>query len=96
MRNQYIVSYDISDPKRLRKMLKTMRGFGDHVQLSVFRCELSPKEVILLMEAVGEVINHSEDQVLIVDVGPAAGRARNASIVIGRSATIPERRVVVV
>jgi len=96
MRNQYLVSYDISDPKRLRKMFKTMRGFGDHVQLSVFRCELSDKELMLLMEAISDLINHKEDQVLIVDVGPAAGRAKHASTFIGRPGTVEERRAVIV
>ena len=46
MRQTYIISYDVSDPKRLRKVFKTLRGYGDHLQLSVFRCELSPKELV--------------------------------------------------
>ena len=29
MRNTYIVCYDISDPKRLRDVFNTMRGWGD-------------------------------------------------------------------
>ncbi len=32
MRNSYIVSYDISDDKRLRQVFKIVRGFGDHLQ----------------------------------------------------------------
>ncbi|MDD4792699.1 MAG: CRISPR-associated endonuclease Cas2, partial [Firmicutes bacterium] len=42
MRRRFIVCYDISDPKRLRKMYRTMRGFGDPLQKSVFTCDLSP------------------------------------------------------
>lgn len=68
MRNSYLVSYDISDQKRLRRMFKTMRGFGDHLQYSVFRCDLSPQERVLLMEAITPIINHRDDQVLIVDL----------------------------
>ena len=38
MRQSYLVCYDISDDKRLRKVFKTMRGYGDHLQYSVFEC----------------------------------------------------------
>ncbi|HZT68334.1 MAG TPA: CRISPR-associated endonuclease Cas2, partial [Terriglobia bacterium] len=34
MRTSYLVCYDISDDKRLRKVHKVMRGFGDHLQYS--------------------------------------------------------------
>ena len=33
----YIVTYDIADPKRLRQVYDTMRGYGTWLQLSVFR-----------------------------------------------------------
>jgi len=96
MRNRYLVAYDISDPKRLRLVFKTMRGFGDHLQYSVFRCDLSPQEQILLIEALTPLIHHGEDQVLIVDLGPAEGRAQNCYLVIGRPSPPPLRRTVVV
>lgn len=96
MRNRYIVSYDISDPKRLRFVFKTMRGFGDHLQYSVFRCDLSPQERILLMEAITPIIHHGEDQVLIVDLGPAEGRANHCMTVLGRASPPALRRAVVV
>ena len=37
----YIVTYDISNNKRWRRVFKTMNGFGDWVQLSVFQCRLT-------------------------------------------------------
>ena len=37
----YIVAYDISDPKRWRKVFKVMNGYGAWVQLSVFQCRMS-------------------------------------------------------
>ena len=37
MRSSYLVCYDISDDKRLRKVFKLMRGFGDHLQFSDLR-----------------------------------------------------------
>lgn len=96
MRAAYVVTYDISDPKRLRQVYRVLRGFGDHLQLSVFRCELTPTELILLRRALLDVIDRVEDQVLIIDLGPATGRAREAIAALGRPYTHPERHAVVV
>ena len=41
MRSSFIVCYDIADPKRLRQVFKIMRGWGDHLQYSVFECQLT-------------------------------------------------------
>lgn len=96
MRTCYLVTYDICDPKRLAKVFKTMRGFGDHLQYSVFRCELSPAERVKLEAAVDPLLHHDEDQVLIIDIGPADGRSQRAFHALGRAYTHPERHVVVV
>lgn len=40
MRNTYIVSYDIADPKRLRQVFKTRKAWGDHLKFSVFECQV--------------------------------------------------------
>lgn len=69
MRRDYIVTYDISDPKRLRLVFRIMLGFGDHIQLSVFRCALSANERQRLMEKLHKTIHHGEDQVLFVELG---------------------------
>ena len=95
MRHRYIVAYDVSDAKRLRQTRKKMNGFGDPLQYSVFLCELSAKERILLEEALTEIINLKEDQVLIVNLGPVDGRGANVMQALGRQA-IPKRREVVV
>lgn len=92
----YIVSYDISDPKRLRKVFQTLRGYGDHLQLSVFRCDLRRAERIVLEQKLRELIHHHEDQVLFIDIGPAQGRAVLAIDAIGRPAVEPVRTAVVV
>jgi CRISPR-associated protein Cas2 len=96
MRQAYIVSYDVSHPKRLRKVFKLMRGYGDHLQLSVFRCELSPRELFELRGKLGRVINAGEDQVLFVDVGPVEGRGAGCITALGRPYTHPERHAIVV
>lgn len=92
----YIVSYDISDPKRLRKVFQILRGYGDHLQLSVFRCDLRRAERIVVEQRLRAIIHHTEDQVLFIDIGPADGRAALAIEALGRPTTPPQKSVVVV
>lgn len=79
----YIVAYDICDPKRLRQVYKTMRGYGEHWQYSVFRCELTPAEKVRMLTDLGGLVNDSEDQVLLAPLGPAGGRNANSIEVLG-------------
>jgi CRISPR-associated protein Cas2 len=96
MRQAYIVSYDISDPKRWRKVYKAMLGYGEHLQLSVFRCELNQRELIELKAKLNKSIHHGEDQVLFVDVGPVDGRGAGSITYVGRPYIPPERRTIVI
>jgi CRISPR-associated protein Cas2 len=96
MRNVYVVCYDISNDRRLRRVYKVMRGFGQHIQLSVFRCELSARQRIEMIAALTLVINHDEDQVLLVDIGPADGRAATVFQSLGRAYVSPQRHAIVV
>lgn len=96
MRKVYIVTYDISDPKRLRQVFKLMLGYGDHLQLSVFECELNPKELTELRHTLGEIIHHDQDQVLFIDVGPVEGRGADSIASLGRTYVDPERTAIVV
>jgi CRISPR-associated protein Cas2 len=84
MRNTYLVSYDICDDKRLAKVHKTMRGFGDHLQYSVFECQMTRTDLVKCHHALGQIIDHREDQVLFVDLGPAEGRGDRVITALGR------------
>ena len=84
MRRLYVIMYDISNPKRLRKIFKIMRGFGDRLQLSVFRAELTAKERVQLIMKINPVIHHKEDQVLIIPIGPAGGEIEKEIEALGR------------
>ena len=96
MRQRYIVTYDVSDPKRLRRVFKILKGYGEHLQLSVFRCDLTRMALVQMKGALGEAINAAEDQVLIVDVGPAEGRGDVVLESLGRALKEPEQGAKVV
>ena len=96
MRNRFLVCYDVSDPKRLARTYKKMNGFGEPAQYSVFICDLSPKERVLLEAALTDILNLKEDRVLIVDTGPSEGRGRDSFTTLGNARELPRRSVVVV
>lgn len=96
MRRLYFVTYDISDPKRLRRVYRTMKGFGAHLQLSVFQCELPDMDAVKMKAALVEVINHQEDHVLIVDLGPTEGRPIKSIESLGKGFAQVERQAQVV
>ena len=96
MRTCYIVAYDIAEPKRLQRVHRTMRGYGDPLQYSVFRCILSPSERVLLIEALTPIINHREDQVMLINLGPADGRAQTSFEILGRTLPSELDRVAVI
>ncbi|MBD2105328.1 CRISPR-associated endonuclease Cas2 [Leptolyngbya sp. FACHB-261] len=43
-KNWYLVCYDIREPKRWRKAYKLLQGYGESLQLSIFRCWLSQRD----------------------------------------------------
>ena len=65
----YLVTYDISDEKRLYKTAHIMEGYGFRIQDSVFYCKLSSLMKNSLTSELSAVINLSEDQCVIVDLG---------------------------
>ncbi|MDF1659645.1 MAG: CRISPR-associated endonuclease Cas2 [Verrucomicrobiales bacterium] len=68
-RTRYLVCYDVSDPKRLRKVAKICESFGSRIQYSVFECPLDQLSCKRLRSQLDEVINHTADQVLFVSLG---------------------------
>jgi CRISPR-associated protein Cas2 len=96
MRNRYIVTYDISDDDRRNKVFSTLRASGDHIQYSVFRCDLSERERAAMVASLHVLIEHREDQILVVDLGPLDGRAADCVQALGRPYLDPERTVIVI
>jgi CRISPR-associated protein Cas2 len=84
-RNTYLVCYDICDDKRLRTVYKTMRDFGDHLQYSIFECQFTPSDLVRCRHALSEIIDHHEDQVLFVDLGPVEGRGDRVITALGKA-----------
>lgn len=71
MERLYIICYDVANPRRWRQLFKTLHGFGEWVQLSVFQCRLDRRRCVEMEAAINALILHGKDHVLILDLGPA-------------------------
>jgi CRISPR-associated protein Cas2 len=59
----WVVSYDIADDKRRRKVVKVMEGYGRRVQFSVFECELNQTKLNRMERALKKAIHPEEDSI---------------------------------
>lgn len=96
MRRCYLVCYDIRNPKRLRRVHKVLKGYGEAWQLSVFFCVLKDIDRVRLQTDLEEQMNQKEDQAMILDLGPNEKEAREAATVIGQPLPEQDSGIVVV
>lgn len=96
MLRDYLVMYDICEAKRLAKVFKIMKGFGRHLQYSVFQCDLSEADMVVMKMALAEVVDHRVDQVLIFDLGQTSGCHAELVDFVGRAYQRVTRSAVVV
>ena len=88
-RTRFLVSYDISDSKRLRLVHKAVKDYGWPMQYSVFICDLDAIEVLRLKQDLNLIIHHGEDSVAFVNLGPPANRGRDCFEFMGLRAALP-------
>lgn len=67
----YIVTYDIADDKRWRRLFKLMHGYGEWLQLSVFQCRLTRMRQAELVQLIEGILHREKDHLLMLDIGPA-------------------------
>ncbi len=91
----FIVTYDIADPRRWRRVFKAMHGYGEWLQLSVFQCRLTRRRRADLETRLRELVKNGEDHVLLIDVGPA-DNIELAVASIGKTFAKIERRATVI
>ena len=66
------------------------------LQYSVFACDLSSKERVILEEALTAIINLKKDRVIIIDIGPVEGRGGDVVCTLGRQTKPRQREALVV
>lgn len=97
MKIRYLVCYDISDSKRLHKVHRKMKGYGEALQYSVFCCDLTTSEKTILWSELHALINHREDQILFVNLGNSMSQRAENVETLGRFLSIrPSQFAVIV
>lgn len=61
----YLVTYDVACPKRWRRVYRILKGYGDWMQLSVFRCTLEERRRRRMERELREVFDVDEDRLLV-------------------------------
>jgi CRISPR-associated protein Cas2 len=94
-RRRLLVTYDVCDDRRRNQVFRLLSDQGDHVQFSVFLCELSDRERVRLLDQLERLLNAAEDQVLFLDMGSAEHDPTLTMTGIGRPFVPPVRTLVV-
>lgn len=64
-RHWHLVSYDIRDPRRWRQAYKVLRGTGERLQYSLFRCHLNRTELEALRWQLEKILAPDDDLIII-------------------------------
>ena len=79
---------------RLRSVASCMESYGERIQYSVFICDLSEQEAVLLRGDIEVRIKPSEDSVMIIDLGRAGDSSK--FLFLGHHETLPVSSAVIV
>ena len=63
--DEYLVSYDVGCRRRWRRVFRLLHGYGEWVQLSVFRCRLDPRRRKRMETELRDMMEPAEDRLLI-------------------------------
>ncbi|HET89960.1 MAG TPA: CRISPR-associated endonuclease Cas2 [Chloroflexi bacterium] len=67
-RTLYVIAYDIPNDRRRTKVHKTLCGFGEWTQYSLFECHLTDKEMVALRGKLDKLLKPEEDSVRFYNV----------------------------
>ena len=80
----WLVAYDICDPKRLRRVARTLLDHGERIQWSLFSCVLTAWQRGVLAEKIGGHIDPAVDSVRFYPLrgapAVASGNLPNAAV----------------
>lgn len=83
------MSYDIACRRRWRRVFRLLQGYGEWVQLSVFRCRLDPRRRARMARELAELTDAGEDRLLIARLDeedlPASEEVRPSARTNGRA-----------
>ena len=93
-RRRFLVAYDIRDDRRLRSVASCMEGYGTRIQYSVFVCDLSDQEAVVMRGDLEIRMKQSVGSVMIVDIGMAGESGR--FLFLGHHERLPTSSAVII
>ena len=89
----YLVVYDVADPRRLRRIAKKVEKYGVRVQKSVFECMLSDGHRRELEAESMKIMDEAEDSMRIY---PLLAKSREKQCILGNGVMLDFSVAVVV
>ena len=71
-----------------------MEGYGTRIQYSVFVCDLSDQEKIIMRGDIEALMKPSEDSVIVIDLGQAGDSTR--FLFLGRHEKLPSSTALII
>lgn len=69
----YLIAYDISCPRRWRRVQPVIKSICRRNQLSVFLCRATPARIRRMQSQLQRLMHREDDRLMILDLGVAAG-----------------------
>ncbi|HEU5011648.1 MAG TPA: CRISPR-associated endonuclease Cas2 [Roseiflexaceae bacterium] len=66
-----LISYDVVNDKRRTQVLKLLKGYGTHVQYSVFECDLTAQQLATIQREIRTLIDLHTDSVRVYQLDQA-------------------------
>lgn len=84
-----LVAYDISDPKRLRRICEICEYHGSRVQKSIFECWLEGERFERFWDELSAAIDKEQDSLIAYTMDAKAAEARRKA---GEGTVLTEKR----
>ncbi len=65
----YLLAYDIREPRRLKRVHRSLRSEGVPMQRSVFFVRARPRDIKRILDAVEKLIHRRQDDVRVYPIG---------------------------
>lgn len=76
-----VVAYDIADDQRRLRTMKMLKGYGEHVQESVFECDLARADYRQMVRRLRQLVKLDADNVRLYHLcGTDVGRIRQLGV----------------
>jgi len=76
-----VVAYDIADDKRRLRIMKLLKGYGEHIQESVFECDLDAADYRQMVQRLGALVKLDADNLRFYHLCRAdVGRIRQLGV----------------